>query len=149
MAFRYLDQIATQEHIQEFLSLVDLAAGSGQSASNAFLLSHRLRSSAPMQLCEKILGNDQESFRNDTPESELSTHQKRLKTTSYTFRMIHHGLELASQAQLHFPVIWEERMEQNLEELRRELGIEPVKEGPWSWYSQPAIAAAIDLVPPA
>lgn len=112
MAFRYFDQIATQEHIQEFLSLVDLAAGSGQSASNAFLLSHRLRSSAPMQLCEKILGNDPES--------------KRL-----------------------IPVIWEERMEQNLEELRREPGIEPVKEGPWSWYSQPAIAAAIDLVPPA
>jgi ubiquinone biosynthesis protein Coq4 len=261
MAFRYLDQIATQEHIQEFLSLVDLAAGSGQSASNAFLLSHRLRSSAPMQLCEKILGNDPESkrliqerrlsgpydpvalrrlpkgslghtfvtvletmgydinffpepgffndlaedadyinyrvfathdihhilsgfsldsygeagvisisvgqfnhpglafldlmsllltwFRNDTPESELSTHQERLKTTSYTFRMIHHGLELASQAQLLFPVIWEERMEQNLEELRRELGIEPMKEGPWSWYSQPAIAAALDLAPPA
>ncbi len=54
MGFRYLDQIATQEHIQEFLSLVDLAAGAGQSASNAFLLSHRLSGSAPMRLCERI-----------------------------------------------------------------------------------------------
>jgi ubiquinone biosynthesis protein COQ4 len=58
MAFRYLDQIATQEHIQQFLSLVDLAAGSGQSASNAFLLSHRLRESAPMRLCQRILNAD-------------------------------------------------------------------------------------------
>jgi len=255
MGFRYLDQIATQEHIQEFLSLVDLAAGAGQSASNAFLLSHRLSGSAPMRLCERILGEDPAAkaliqerrlcgpydanklrglpkgslghtfvtvldtlgydinffpepeffndlasdadyinyrvfathdihhilsgfsldsygevgvisisvgqfnhpglafldlmslllnwFRNDTPEAQLSTHAERLKTASYTFRMIHHGLELAAEAQLLFAVNWEERMGQNLDELRCELGIQPVTEGPWSWYSNPAIAAAL------
>jgi hypothetical protein len=42
-----------------------------------------------------------------------------------------------------FPVIWEERMGQNLEELRRELGIEPVREGPYSWATNPAIMAAL------
>jgi ubiquinone biosynthesis protein Coq4 len=255
MAFRYLDQIATQEHIQEFLTLVDLAAGSGKSASNAFLLSHRLRSSAPMRLCERILSQDPAAmaliqarrpigpydaaalralppgslghtfvtvleslaydlnffpdgsffnhlendadyinyrvfathdihhilsgfsldgygeigvisisvgqfnhpglgfldlmsllltwFRSDTPEQELSTHAERLKTASYTFRMISHGLEIAAEAQPLFPVIWEERMEQNLDDLRAELGIQPVKEGPWSWYSHPTVRAAL------
>ncbi|MFN5117088.1 MAG: Coq4 family protein [Cyanobacteriota bacterium] len=257
MAFRYLDQIATKEHIQEFLALVDLAGGAGQSASNAFLLSHRLRTSAPMRLCERILGSDPAAtalikerrlvgpydstllrgmpkgslghtyvtvldtmgydinffpepaffnnletdadyinyrvfathdihhilsgfsldnygevgvisisvgqfnhpglafidlmslllnwFRSDTPESQLSTHAERLRTASYTFRMIHHGLEIASVAKLLFTVNWEDHLERNLDELRAELGIEPVKDGPWSWYSQPAIAAALDL----
>lgn len=257
MAFRYLDQIATQEHIQQFLSLVDLAAGSGKSASNAFLLSHRLRGSAPMRLCERVLGAnpaaaaliqerkliapyDDESlralppgslghtfvtvldslgydinfypkpdffnnletdadyinyrvfathdlhhilsgfsldsygelgvisisvgqfnhpglgfldlmslllswFRSDTPEHELDTHAERLKTASYSFRMISHGLDIAAEAQPLFPVNWEERMGQNLDELRAELGIQPVTEGPWSWMSNPTIRAALGL----
>jgi ubiquinone biosynthesis protein Coq4 len=82
-------------------------------------------------------------FRSDTPEQELSTHAERLKTASYTFRMISHGLEIAAEAQPLFPVIWEERMEQNLDDLRAELGIQPVKEGPWSWYSHPTVRAAL------
>ena len=255
MAFRYLDQIATQEHIQQFLSLVDLAAGSGKSAANAFLLSHRLRSSAPMRLCERILSanpaamaliqerrpigpydaealralpvgslghtfvtvldrlgydinffpqpaffNNLETdadyinyrvfathdihhilsgfsldsygeigvisisvgqfnhpglgfldlmslllswFRNDTPEHELSTHAERLKTASYTFRMISHGLDIAAEAQPLFPILWEDRMEQNINDLRAELGIQAVMEGPWSWMSHSDIRAAL------
>ena len=257
MAFRYLDQIATQEHIQDFLSLVDLAAGSGQSATNAFTLSHRLRDSAPMRLCERVLGanpaaaaliqgrkpiapydaealralppgslghtfvtvldslgydinfypqpaffNNLETdadyinyrvfathdlhhilsgfsldsygelgvisisvgqfnhpglgfldlmslllswFRSDTPEQELGTHAERLKTASYSFRMISHGLDIAAEAQPLFPVNWEERLDQNLDELRAELGIQPVTEGPWSWMSQPTIRSALGL----
>lgn len=82
-------------------------------------------------------------FYNDTPEAQLSTHAERLKTASYTFRMIHHGLELAAASKLLFAVNWEERMGQNLEELRHELGIQPVTEGPWSWYGHPEIAAAL------
>ena len=42
-----------------------------------------------------------------------------------------------------FPVIWEERFAENLEALRAELGIEPVREGPWSWQSNPLITAAL------
>lgn len=257
MGFRYLDQIATREHLGEFLNLADLAAGAGDSASNVFLLSHRLSQSAPMRLCEKILAEDPAAqsliherrlcgpydpdalrrlppgslghtyvtvletmgydinffpdpsfyndlktdadyinyrvfathdihhivsgfsldsfgelgvvsisvgqfnhpglaftdlislllswFRSDTPEAQLTTHAERLRTASYTFRMISHGLDIAAQAQPLFPVLWEERMEQNLEELRSELGIEAVKEGPWSWYSNPALTQALGL----
>ncbi|MFM9110806.1 MAG: Coq4 family protein, partial [Prochlorococcaceae cyanobacterium] len=82
-------------------------------------------------------------FRNETPEGQLNTHAERLQTASYTFRMISHGLEIAAQAQPLFPVIWEERMGQNLEELRRELGVVAVSEGPWSWASHPQLQAAL------
>ena len=57
--------------------------------------------------------------------------------------MIGHGLEMAAQAKRLFPVLWEERFEQDLEELRNELGIKAVREGAFSWYSNPEIAAAL------
>ena len=56
--FRYLDQIASRKNIREFLELVDLAAGGGESAENVFRLSHRLRDSKPMHLCERVLQRD-------------------------------------------------------------------------------------------
>jgi len=52
-------------------------------------------------------------------------------------------MEMGIRAKPLFPMIWEERMAQNLEELRSELGIEPVREGPYSWYSNAAITAAL------
>ena len=58
MGFRYLDQIASRRNIQEFLELADLAAGGGDSAENVFRLSHRLRDSKPMHLCERMLQRD-------------------------------------------------------------------------------------------
>lgn len=255
MGFRYLDQIATREHLQEFLQLADLAAGAGHAASNVFQLADRLRESAPMRLCERILAEDPAAlalirqrrlsgpydaqalrqlpkgtlghtyvtildtlgydinffpdpafynnlesdadyinyrvfathdihhvvsgfsldgfgelgvisisvgqfnhpglaftdlislllnwFRSDTPEYQLSSHAERLKTASYTFRMISHGLQIAAEAQPLFPVIWEERLGQDLGELRRELGVQAVTEGPWSWATHPDIAAAL------
>jgi ubiquinone biosynthesis protein COQ4 len=257
MGFCYLDQIATREHLQTFLQLTDLAAGAGDSASNAFLLSHRLRDSPPMRLCEQILAEDAKAaalirerhltgpydaeklralpkgslghtfvtvadamgydinffpepafynnlesdadyinyrvfathdihhilsgfsldgfgeigvisisvgqfnhpglgfidltsllinwLRNDTPEERMTSHMERLRTASYTFRLISHGLEIASQAQPLFPVLWEECFERNLDDLRAELGIEPVTEGPWSWYSNPVLTQALGL----
>lgn len=255
MGFRYLDQIATRDHLQDFLQLVDLVAGAGHAASNVFQLADRLRESAPMRVCERILAEnpaaqaliqqrrlsgpyDAEAlrqlpkgtlghtyvtildvlgydinffpdpafynnlqtdadyinyrvfathdihhivsgfsldgfgelgvisisvgqfnhpglaftdiisllinwFRNDTPEHQLSTHAERLRTAGYTFRMISHGLEIAAEAQPLFPVIWEERLGQDLGELRRELGVQAVVEGPWSWATHPEIAAAL------
>jgi ubiquinone biosynthesis protein COQ4 len=255
MGFRYLDQIATRAHLEEFLQLADLAAGAGHAASNVFLLSRRLSDSAPMRLCERILAENPEAqalirerrlcglydaealrrlprgslghtyatilgalgydinffpdpdfynnlqsdadyinyrvfathdihhilsgfsldgfgeigvisisvgqfnhpglaftdlmslllnwFRNDTPEGQMDSHAERLRTASYTFRMVSHGLEIAATAKPLFPVLWEERMEQDLEDLRAELGIEPVREGPWSWASNPTLSAAL------
>jgi ubiquinone biosynthesis protein COQ4 len=255
MGFRYLDKIATPEHVQEFLELVDLVAGGGQSADNVFLLSHRLRDSKAMQLCRKRLATDAASealirerrlsgpydidalralpkgslghtyatalgamgydinfypkpaffnnlesdadyinyrvyathdihhiisgfsldnfgelgvisisvaqfshpglaftdlismlltwLRNDTPADQLETVAEQARTAGYAFRMISQGLEMGLQAKPLFPVIWEERMEQNLEELRAELGITAVTAPPFSWCNTPVIQEAL------
>jgi hypothetical protein len=50
---------------------------------------------------------------------------------------------MGAGAQPLFPVLWEERFGQDLEELRAELGINPVREGPWSWADTPAIREAL------
>lgn len=255
MGFRYLDRIATREHLQDFLELTDLAAGAGEETANAFLVAHRLRDSAPMRLCERILGSHPEAaalirerrlsgpydvealralprgslghtyvtvldalgydinffpepaffanletdadyinyrvyathdlhhilsgfsldgfgeigvisisvgqfnhpglgfldlislllswFKSEMPEQMLSSHEDRLRTASHTFRMISHGLDIAAAAKPLFPVVWEERLADNIDDLRAELGIIPVTEGPISWYSNPTIAAAL------
>ena len=255
MGFRYLDKIATAEHVQQFLELADLALGAGHSADNVFLLSHRLRTSRPMQLCRKRVERDpacqalidqrrfcgpydserllamprgslghtyatalqamgydinffpDPSFYNnleedadyinyrvyathdihhivsgfsldnfgelgvisisvaqfshpglaftdliallmswlhtDTPIDELESPAEQARTTAYSLRMISRGLEMGVAAQPLFPVIWEERFEQNLEELRTELGITPVREGAWSWAETPGIRQAL------
>ena len=70
MGFRYLDQIATRDHLNEFLQLADLAAGAGHAASNVFLLADRLRDSAPMRLCERILA--------ENPAAQTLIQQRRL-----------------------------------------------------------------------
>jgi ubiquinone biosynthesis protein COQ4 len=255
MGFRYLDQIATEDHIQGFLELADLAAGAGASANNVFLLSHRLRDSKPMKLCLAQLNRDPASaaliaqrrlsgpydtaalkalpkgslghtyatvlealgydinffpepqfFNNlesdadyinyrvyathdlhhivsgfsldnfgelgvisisvaqfshpglaftdltalllnwlsgDTPIDELDTPHAQARTAAYAYRMISRGLEMGADAKPLFPVIWEERMAQDLEELRAELGIEAPKQDLWSWYTNPTITAAL------
>ncbi|MBE9173581.1 pyrroloquinoline quinone biosynthesis protein [Cyanobium sp. LEGE 06143] len=82
-------------------------------------------------------------FRTDTPIDELDNPREQARTTAYVFRMISRGLELGLEAQPLFPVNWPERLEQNLEELRKELGIEAARDGLFSWHSDPALAAAL------
>jgi ubiquinone biosynthesis protein Coq4 len=255
MGYRYLDRITSEEHIRSFLELADLAVGAGASANNVFLLSHRLRESKPMQLCQRRLARDPASsaliasrhrsgpydaealralprgslghtyatvlgalnydinffpepaffadlatdadyinyrvyathdlhhiltgfsldnfgelgvislsvaqfshpglaftdlmalllnwFRSDMPLDELEDPAEQTRTAAYAFGMISRGLEMGAAAQPLFPVRWEEQMDRNLEELRRELGIEPVREGRWSWEADPTLQAAL------
>ena len=82
-------------------------------------------------------------LRNDTPVDELETTAEQARTAAYALGRISHGLEMGLAARPLFPVIWEERFAENLEALRSELGIEPVREGPWSWQSNPTITAAL------
>jgi len=82
-------------------------------------------------------------FHTDTPLSETSDPLMQGRNVVQVCRTISQGLEMGMAAKPLFPVLWEERMEQDLEDLRRELGIEPVRDGLWSWYSNPAIAAAM------
>ncbi|MCC5613201.1 pyrroloquinoline quinone biosynthesis protein [Nostoc sp. CHAB 5834] len=63
----------------------------------------------------------------------------------YDFDLISQGIKIARQAQLLFPVKFEEGLERPLAEWRAELNIVPVTEGHWSWYSRPHLRAAIEL----
>ena len=82
-------------------------------------------------------------LRSDTPVAELSDPTMQAGHVAHVYRTISKGLEMGLSARPLFPVLWEERMEQDLEDLRRELGIEPVREGPWSWEANPVIQAAL------
>jgi ubiquinone biosynthesis protein Coq4 len=254
MGFRYLNQVASPDHIKEFLELADLAAGGTDDAGNVFELSRRL-SGNPMARClrrlqqdpaaaaliqsRKLCGpydlvamkqlpkgslghtyatvmealgydidffpdssfyNNLESdgdyvnyrvyathdlhhilsgysldnfgelgvvsisvgqfsvpgfsfvnlvglmlsfFDTDKADEDYATTEEYAGSIGYTYDLITQGMEMGIRAKPLFPVIWEERMAQNLEELRSELGIEPVREGPFSWYSNDSLAAAL------
>lgn len=255
MGFRYLTSLSSRENLDAFLNLMDLAAGSGDSAANVFELTHRMRASNPMKLCLKRLAQHSESqalidqrfvgdpydsaalralpqgtlghtyatvmevmgydmnffpepeffasletdadyvnyratathdlhhilsgfslnnfgelgvisisvaqfshpgsafldlmalllswFRSDTPIDQLETIQEQARSASYAYKMIGNGLEMGLNAKPLFPVIWEERWEQNLNELRAEMGIVPSLDGPWSWASNGVIRQAL------
>lgn len=61
MGFRYLTSLSSRENLDDFLNLMDLAAGSGDSAANVFELTHLMRASNPMKLCLKLLAQHSES----------------------------------------------------------------------------------------
>jgi ubiquinone biosynthesis protein Coq4 len=61
----------------------------------------------------------------------------------YSFNLISQGIRIAREAKPLFPVKFEEGLERPIEEWRAELNIEPVRDGLWSWYSRPELAAAI------
>ncbi len=254
MGFRYLNRVASKEHIAEFLELADLAAGGTDDAGNVFELSRRLTGN-PMDVCERKLKQDPAAaalisqrrlcgpydvaalkqlpkgslghtyatvmealgydidffpdpafynnlesegdyinyrvyathdlhhilsgysldnygemgvisisvgqfsfpgflfldlvglmlsfFQTDKLDEEYTDELERSGSIGYSFDLITQGMAMGLKATPLFPIIWEDRMAQNLEELRSELGIEPVREGPYSWYSNAAIRDAL------
>ena len=114
--FRYLDQIATREHLQTFLQLTDLAAGAGDSPSNAFLLSHRLRDSPPMRLCERIRVED--------ANASALIRERRLAGPYHP-----EALRALPPGSLGHTFVT----------------VADAMEGPWSWYSNPVLTQALRL----
>jgi ubiquinone biosynthesis protein COQ4 len=76
-------------------------------------------------------------YREDLPPAEKG------KTLKYAFDLVSAGLEMGQGATPLFPVKWEDGFERPLEEWREALNLQPVKEGIYSWYSDPVLAAAI------
>ena len=58
MSFKYINQIANAENLQQFLELVDLSAGSGQDVNNAFDLSEKLHKTPPMKVCLELINQE-------------------------------------------------------------------------------------------
>jgi ubiquinone biosynthesis protein Coq4 len=254
MGFRYLNKVASGEHIKEFLELADLAAGGTDDAGNVFELSRRLTGN-PMKRCLRRLQQDPDAaaliqsrqlcgpydvaamkqlpkgslghtyarvmealgydidffpdpafynnletdgdyvnyrvyathdlhhilsgysldnfgelgvisisvgqfsfpgfsflnlvglmlsfFDTDKADEDFNSIEEYANSIGYNFDLMTQGMEMGIRAKPLFPMIWEERMAQNLEELRAELGIEPVREGPYSWYSNATITTAL------
>jgi ubiquinone biosynthesis protein Coq4 len=82
-------------------------------------------------------------FTSDILMSEAQSNAELMKTLGYKFELISQGIAIGRAAQPLFPIKWEEGLERSLAEWREELNIEPVLEGPWSWYSRPELQAAI------
>ncbi len=58
MGFRYIQNLVTQDKINQFLELVDLVAGAGKDTNNVFDLSEKFYDSGPMQLCIKAVQSE-------------------------------------------------------------------------------------------
>jgi ubiquinone biosynthesis protein Coq4 len=82
-------------------------------------------------------------FQTEKLDDELNDDLEQASSLGYSFDLISQGMAIGIKAKPLFPILWEERMAQNLEELRSELGIEPVRDGKYSWYSNPTIMNAL------
>jgi ubiquinone biosynthesis protein Coq4 len=69
----------------------------------------------------------------DTPAAERAMSPRGL------FEVVSQGLAMGEDPQPLFPVPWEPLLERDLEDLRRELGIQRVLSGIRSWASNPAV----------
>ncbi|MDJ0772915.1 MAG: Coq4 family protein [Mastigocoleus sp. MO_167.B18] len=244
MSFKYINEIATPENINELLTFIDLAAGANQETTNVFDISDKLRDSTQMQECivwmkqdpataaaiaERYMGADfnlQELIK--MPQGSLGwtyarvmnalgydPHFYRLRETTsdtdyiinrirkthdlhhiltgfsfddfgengvisvtvvqtgypgwmlidiltlllyffsgkddlgidveFVFDLISAGIKMGRRAKPLFPVKWEEGFERPLEEWRKELNIQPITNGRFSWYSNPKLREAVGL----
>lgn len=62
-SFKYINELVRGDNLQQFLELVDLAAGSGRDVSNVFDLSDRLNGSRPMARCLEAIRSQPASAR--------------------------------------------------------------------------------------
>ena len=59
MSFKYINEIATQENINDLLTFIDLVAGSPIDTNNVFDISDKLRDSTQMEECLAYMKQDQ------------------------------------------------------------------------------------------
>jgi ubiquinone biosynthesis protein Coq4 len=68
---------------------------------------------------------------------------ERVLTARYRLELIDRGMAIGDAAKPLFALDWPNLLSRDLEELRQELGVEPLREGPGSWYSRPELMAAL------
>lgn len=74
---------------------------------------------------------------------DIHSDPERIQSPRYKLDCIVKGMTIGEEAQLLFPIDWHALMEHDLEALRAQLGIRPVREGTMSWHSDPVLAAAV------
>ena len=58
MGFKYINEIATSENINQLLALIDRVAGSSSDVNNVFDITDMLRDSTQMEQCLKWMKQD-------------------------------------------------------------------------------------------
>lgn len=79
----------------------------------------------------------------DKPYSQINEDSERINSPRYKFSLIQQGITIGESARPLFALDWPMLMETNLDCLRQQLGVEPVREGLASWYSRPSLMAAL------
>lgn len=79
----------------------------------------------------------------EKPYRDMQTDAERMESPRHKLECIVRGMAMGEEAQLLFPIDWSSLMDRDLEEVRQQLGIQPVRDGLMSWYSDPVLAAAV------
>lgn len=79
----------------------------------------------------------------ETHYSLISEDAERIHSPRYKLSLIQQGLAMGDAARPLFALDWPALLDRDLEELRRELKVEPVRKGLPSWYSRPELMAAL------
>ncbi len=58
MGFKYINEIATSENINQLLTLIDRVAGANSNVNNVFVITDMLRDSPQMEQCLKWMKQD-------------------------------------------------------------------------------------------
>ena len=79
----------------------------------------------------------------ETHYSQITDDRERINAVRYKLELIQRGLAMGDAAMPLFALDWPALLDRDLEELRRELRVEPVREGLPSWCARPELMAAL------
>jgi ubiquinone biosynthesis protein COQ4 len=79
----------------------------------------------------------------EVPYSMATQDSERIRNARYKFSLIQKGLDMGEAARPLFALDWPSLLDRDLEGLRQDLGVEPVREGLASWYARPELIAAL------
>ncbi|MEB3327144.1 MAG: Coq4 family protein [Synechococcus sp.] len=75
--------------------------------------------------------------------TQIDSESELINSPRYKLGLIEQGMAIGDSARPLFALDWPALLSRDLEELRRELGVVPVREGPASWMSRPELMAAL------
>lgn len=77
------------------------------------------------------------------PSSQIDSEREWISSPRYKLQLIEQGMAIGDAARPLFALDWPALLHRDLEELRVELGVVPVRDGPASWMSRPELVASL------
>lgn len=169
MGLEALNQLVAEAQVDDLAEMVDQALRMDADVNQAFALLHRLRDSRPMQRCLRVVRADELGVISVsvaqygapgfafsswatvlatwmaavTPAALIDCEQELISSPRYKLALIEQGMAIGDAARPLFALDWPALLSRDLEALRQELGVVPVREGPASWMSRPELVAAL------